>query len=437
MSRVPRILWILLAVGLLLRLAAIHGRGATALLHAPDEDELFHIAQNVAAGNGFTFHGAATAYRDLMLPAITAAGMALFGNTALPMLYLQALLSCATAWLLFRIARRRFNQNIALALSAVWLVYPAAILISAMLLTETLFVFWWVLAVDLHDRLEARQYDLKSAALLGFVLGLVMLTRAVGQVFLAAVLIYVALIRFETPRLLRWKAAFVILAVACLTVAPWMIRNSLAVGSFTLNTNSGMNMFIGNNPEANGSYIMTADMESRLPPTGEVARARVAEHLAWTYLRENSRHSIDMLGRKLAFLWSTDAALWIHYDSPRDHVSVSEQLRSMPVWRLLLVAVPYILLVGCGISGYYLVRHFDDRGLFLLATALYMGAILLAYGTARYHFPLMPGLLIGAGALVRPQVWISTPPWRRLFLLFTLGMLAGFWLLEGLTIAGL
>jgi hypothetical protein len=284
--------------------------------------------------------------------------------------------------------------------------------------------------------LEIRGYSWKIAAALGLVLGMTMLTRAVGQVFFGAVLIYIVLIRYEMPRVIRWRAGFIILAVGCLTVAPWMIRNGLEMGSFSLNTNGGINLFIGNNPDANGSYKFTPEMEQTIPQRGEAGTSRAAAEMAWKYIRENPKHSVDMMGRKFAFLWASDALLWIHYNPPEGPPSVAARLRMLPIWKLLIMSVPYMLLVGFGISGYYLVRHFDGRGLLILATALTIAAVLLTHGVPRYHIPLMPGIIVGAGALVRPQVWDSVPVWRRLFLLFTLGMFLGLWLYEAMAIAG-
>jgi hypothetical protein len=101
-----------------------------------------------------------------------------------------------------------------------------------------------------------------------------------------------------------------------------------------------------------------------------------------------------------------------------------------------MVALPYMLFVCLGVSGFYLVRHFTTRGLFVLQIALGILAILISHGAPRYHFPLMPAMLVGAGALSAPQPWLSSPLWRRLFLLFTLGMFAGMWLFEAMTVAG-
>jgi 4-amino-4-deoxy-L-arabinose transferase-like glycosyltransferase len=434
-----RILIALLVIGVALRLMALWLRPEGALYAAPDEDEYLQIAQSVARGEGFALHGEITAYRDMLLPVVCAGLMALFGDSPLPMLLLNVLLSVATALLLFDLGRRRFDQPVALAMAALWLLYPTAIIFSAMLFTETLFVFLWVLALRLYDRLDERGYRPLDAVALGAVSGLLMLTRAVGVVVAASLIVYIVLIRFERPPRVRLRAALILGAACLLVVLPWMVRNHYAVGRFALNTNGGINMYIGNNPRANGSYLFDEDHERLLPPAeaGEAARDRAAAGLALAFVREHPRDALRLWERKFGFFWATDMTQWIHYFwDPSGPPSVSKRLRAMPVARLALLAVPYMLIVLLGISGFYLVRHFPARGLLLLQIFLLLLACFVTFGTPRYHYPLMPALIIGAGALWRPLVWVSAPPWRRLFLLFTLGMFGGIWLFEVMTIAG-
>jgi len=434
-----RILIALLVIGVALRLVALCLRPEGALYAAPDEDEYLQIAQSVARGEGFALHGEITAYRDMLLPVVCAGLMALFGDSPLPMLLLNVLLSVATALLLFDLGRRRFGEQVALIMAGVWLLYPTAIIFSAMLFTETLFVFLWVLALLLYDRLDEGGYRPLDAVALGAVSGLVMLTRAVGVVVVLSLILYIVLIRFERPLRVRLRAALILGAACLLVVLPWMVRNHYAVGRFALNTNGGINMYIGNNPRANGSYLFDEDHERLLPPAeaGEAARDRAAATLALTFVREHPRDALRLWERKFGFFWATDMTQWIHYFwNPSGPPSVSKRLRAMPVARLALLAVPYMLIVLLGISGFYLVRHFPARGLLLLQIFLLLLACFVTYGTPRYRYPLMPALIIAAGALWRPHVWVSAPPWRRLFLLFTLSMFVGIWLFEIMTIAG-
>jgi 4-amino-4-deoxy-L-arabinose transferase-like glycosyltransferase len=434
-----RVLIALLLIGVALRLTALWLRPAGAIYAAPDEDEYLQIARSVAHGDGFALHGVTTAYRDMLMPVVGGLLMIVFGDSPLPMLFLNIVLSAATAILLYALGRRRFSENAALIMAAAWLLYPAAVIFSAMLFTETLFVFLWVLALWLYDRLEDGGYRPLHALLLGVVSGLVMLARAVGVVVILSLLIYVALIRFEQPLRARLRAALILGAASFIVVLPWMVRNAWAVGSLALNTNGGINMYIGNNPRANGSYLFDEDHERLLPPVeaGEAARDRAATGLALTFMREHPREAVRLWGRKFAFFWATDMTQWIHYFwDPSGPPSVSKRLAAMPVARLALLGVPYALIVLLGVSGFYLVRHFAARGLLLMQIFFLVLASFVTFGTPRFHFPVMPAMIIAAGSLWRPRVWVSAPLWRRLFLLLTLGMFLGIWLLEIMTIAG-
>jgi len=341
--------------------------------------------------------------------------------------------------LLYRIALRRFNKKTALWIGAAWIFYPLAVLFCALLFTETVFVFFWLLALFYYDRLEEKDFDLKAAIPVGLALGFALLTRQVGTTLLATVLIYVALIRYETPWKRRWKAAAVILLACAVITVPWMIRNARAVGAFTLNTNGGINFFIGNNAEANGTYKLDPDQEALLPPAtvSEGDGSRGASALAWQYIRQHPRETLHLWPRKFAFLWATDNTQWIHYNPPEGPPSVSKRLRDLPIALLLLMSLPYMLMVCLGVAGYYLVRHFPTRGLFILQVFLGTMAAFISFGTPRFHVPMMPAMLLGAGSLTTvPAVWTSAPLWRRFALLLTLGMFLGIWLFEAMVIAG-
>lgn len=434
-----KLLLALLILGLALRFAAVLARPDGAVSIAPDEDEFLQIAQSIARGEGFALRGVTTAYRDMLVPSLYGGLIVLFGESPLPSQLFNVLISTATAILLYLLGRRRFTESVAVFMAGIWLLYPTAIIMSATLFTETIFLFLWTLGLVLYDRLEERRFETRTAAWLGVVSGLTTLARGVGIIFPAALVLYIVFIRFETPRPLRLRAAATLTAAFLLVIVPWMTRNWMAVGRFALNTNGGINMYIGHNARANGSYLFDADHEKFLPPAsaGEAARDIAAAQLAWAYVREHPGDALTMLSKKFAFLWATDMTQWVHYDwDPHGVPSVSGRLRTMPVPKLMLLGLPYVMIALFGISGFYLVRHFPARGLYLLLTFLVILMVFVTYGTPRYRLPLMPLLIIGIGALFRPKVWVSAPPWRRLFLLFTLGMLCGIWVFEVMTIAG-
>jgi 4-amino-4-deoxy-L-arabinose transferase-like glycosyltransferase len=431
----PRTFWIIFAVGLLLRIAAIELRPANALSRAPDEGEYLSLARHLAHGDGFTLTGAPTAYRDLLFPFAAALVLRVCGDSPTPVLYGQVALSLLSALLLYTLGRRRFSERAAFVMAAIWLLYPGAILFSALFLTETLFLFLWIAALVLFDRLEASQNKLTPAVLVGITLGLLLLTRAAGVVLVGAMVLSLLLRRKP-----RWTALAVLLAATFITVLPWMARNAKTIGAFTLNTNGGINLLIGSNPYAQGAYNFSEEVQALLPPesAGEVARDHAGTAYALSYARALPARTLKLCARKLAYLWSTDMSFWLHYAPGAGSDSLSAHLRSLPLIALLITALPYLLLVLAGVAGLVLVTGFPARDLYLWQLGLGLGITLLSYGLARYHLPYMPALVVGAGALIdKSQAWPHTSLSRRLFLLLLVCGLGGVWLMESLTIAGI
>ena len=111
MKRIPRIFWLLLIAGIALRLLAIFLREPGVLERAPDEDEYYLIARVSLAGDGFALRGVTTGYRNVMLPVLTAGTILLFGKSPKPMLFLNVILSCVSAYFLYLLGRRRFRKS--------------------------------------------------------------------------------------------------------------------------------------------------------------------------------------------------------------------------------------------------------------------------------------------------------------------------------------
>jgi 4-amino-4-deoxy-L-arabinose transferase-like glycosyltransferase len=382
-------------------------------------------------------HGQASAYRDMLYPAVTSVVLRVTGGYLPAVLYLQVLLSCLTGWLIFLLGKQRFSDRTSLLMCAAWMLYPMAVMLSVLYLTETLFVFLWVLAIVLYDWLEENPGVVK-AVLLGLCLGLLCLTRAAGLLMVAALTIYMVLIRYERQFRDRVRMTLIVVGICLLTVLPWMIRNYLVMDSFSLNTNGGISLLIGNNRYATGAYRFDESVQKMLPgeELGEAARDRVGAELAGEYFWSNLRQSLNLWSRKFAFLWSTDIAQLAHYYPNRSGESLAVYLRSLPVPLLLLMAIPYMLVLQAGTAGFYLVKNFRTRGLFILQITMITVAAFLSFGMPRYHFPAMPALMIGAAAYVEKWPWREAPQWRRMYLLLVLSMFIGIWSYEAFTILG-
>jgi 4-amino-4-deoxy-L-arabinose transferase-like glycosyltransferase len=427
----------LLIIGAGFRFLVIELRPEASLLLAPDEPEYLEIAQNIWLGDGFSFHGEPTAYRDMLVPYLTAAVMGIFGDFR-AMFYVQVIFSLLTGLLLYLVAAKRFTEGIAYGVLTVWMLYPAAAIFSALLLTETMFLFFWVLAIWLHDRLDEHGYTIRDSLILGVVLGLLCLTRATGTILVATVFIYVFLIRYETPLVDRARAVSFVLIGALVIMLPWMIRNQIVMERFWLNTNGGINVLIGNNPYANGGYLFDERVEAMIPreATTEAARDVAASQAGKEYAQGHLRRTVEMWSTKFAYLWSTDMAMLAHYAPVRGSESLADTLHMQPLGALVLTAIPFAILVILGLCGFYLVKKFPARGFFILQLALGAVAAFISYGLPRYHYPLMPAVILGAAAYVENQPWEKAPQWRRLLLLLAIGVFMGVWTFETVKIIG-
>jgi hypothetical protein len=125
-----------------------------------------------------------------------------------------------------------------------------------------------------------------------------------------------------------------------------------------------------------------------------------------------------------------------HYAPSRGSESLAVELRMMPPLWLLITAIPYMLMVLAGTAGFYLVKKFPTRGLFILQVFMITVAAFVSFGLPRFHFPAMPALMIGGAAFVFHKPLATAPKWRQILLLMALSMFVGIWAFEAFTILG-
>jgi 4-amino-4-deoxy-L-arabinose transferase-like glycosyltransferase len=438
MHRVPRIFWILLLAGFLLRIVAIQVRTPMALVHAPDEREYYELAWNLAHGAGFSIAGEPTAYRSVLFPALASVVLHVTGQSPRPIFYLQALLSCLTALLLYQLAGHRFGQRGAFYAGAAWLFLPTAVLSCALFLTTTLFSFLWVLALALYDRLQYRGFHYVDALWLGLAVGATALTRMVGLFLLLAVVIYLAFIRYEVWQRTQWRMALTVLAGAAILTVPWMARNAAVVGRFAVNTNSGMALLLDPAPEMSRDQDPPSrDVVTHLRSTpGSMLPDPVGGADDSVLLQSRPLDTVSLWVRKLVRLWATDLGLWVRYSLAGPPAEAVMHLRQTPLLPLIVASFPTLLLAGIGLSGFSLVRRFPSRGLYILQFCLVLVALFSTYGVPRDVVPFLPCLLIGGAALWRLPRWQRLPVWQRAVHGGVLALLGGLWILATVTIAG-
>lgn len=237
-----------------------------------DEAEYYQIASILADGRSWMFYDAATWVRPPLYIMFLAGIFKLVGPNLILVKLLQSGLSVGSVYLLYRLGLKAFNRKtglIAGLLAAV--AWPFAVL-SFLLLSETLFIFLFLLSITLLTEYLARANSDKSPGgrwskyipqgriqwvLLvtsGIVLGLSALTRGQVLSFVPFILIWlwVALGR-------NWRKALgafaLIVIFFVLTIAPWALRNYSTYGRAFIDTTGGYNFYLGALTGRNGALV--------------------------------------------------------------------------------------------------------------------------------------------------------------------------------------
>lgn len=407
-----------------------------------DEVEFLEFGRRIVAGD------APALWRAPGYQSFVAGGLALAGGHVLGVRLLQVLLSVATTFVLYRVARRIASERVAFAAATFVAFYPSLVAFSHLLWAETLFTFLAILAFDRLLRAAEEGAGRGDAIAAGVLLGGAALVRSAGVALLLASVVWAL---FLSGRRLRTAAMVV---AAAIVIAPWSIHASLRAGRFVLiDTNPGWNLWSGNNEyvapdlqgiwgtglrldngleEAWGARLAANGLPAALAGArleGEwrgVVAARLAadgitdrsspEADAWYRaegLAEMRRDPLGVLRRaplKLAALWSPDFFLPRHvlrdwYGAAPGAVAAGLLLLTWLASLVPLVAGPFALAAA---------RRSAWGTLTLSWLAVLLPVHALLFGVSRMHQPLVPLLVLAAAAWFLGER-VDAAGWRRGF----------------------
>lgn len=272
---------------------------------------------------------------------------------------------------------------------------PLAFLVTAFLVLAT------ELALRGDDPRAMRAWRcLAPAALLGLVIGLATLLR--GS---ALALLPLGLVAAAQPHRRGWRglpAAAAVLLAAALALAPAVVHNARAAGRLVGPAlNGGVNLYIGNGPEANGFYVAVVPGSWLLDPAGREFLAGRFDRPAVSLAQADSlwldaaTASIRAEPLRAAGLWLRK--LWLHLQGWEiDQLTTLDGwTRSAPALRAL--PVPYALLSVAGLVGLAAARR-PGAGRWWAATLLTLLAVQsVFFVVSRYRLALVPVLALLAG----------------------------------------
>lgn len=397
---------LVLAICLILRVAIVLASGERTL--AGDELPNSALARNVLAGFGYEMGGHPTGLRDPLYPMLLAGTYAAFGEKTVPIGLLQALIDTASCYMLFLLASRYAPwRKTGLVAAAMFAVYPLSVMQVDKLLTETLAAF---LAISLVYCLAGALARKPTAWILpGAICGLGILNK--GSLLLMPLGI-AAVVILGRKRIGQWPVKASLFAlVAYAVVAPWTIRNYIALGGFAPTNTYGwssiwagtgiadgkvLNWFadpvlIQGTPEAEagaGTHWVAVTRQTyekirlqRDPTTGmsEVAREARLRELAVRQIVEHPGTFAFLGLKKFARLWFN---LW--YDKAPSKSS-------------LLIGATDLLLLLLAVFGYRRWRSYPEIKRLMLTYAVVTTLVsVVSLSVVRQSVPAWPLVLLFA-----------------------------------------
>lgn len=271
-----RIDWLLLTAvlvsfvnGLIISIWVFPAVSGPAGLVVGRSDGWVEIAENILRGNGFVHSPdtpSATVTGQLAREPVYALFLALilsvFGELDPYMMLLQTLINSLTCLVVYCIARRTFNRQLALLACFLYAVYPFASWYVSRVAYETLLGFLVALLtlalVYLFERLS-----LTRALTVGFVLGVTVLCKGTYLLFPFA-LMPGLMIRFGAKNRNVISCWLIVTLTMCALLSPWIVRNYLISREFVpVSSHGGIVFLLGN--KVIESYSLRENTAGDLP----------------------------------------------------------------------------------------------------------------------------------------------------------------------------
>ncbi|MCX6050511.1 MAG: glycosyltransferase family 39 protein [Chloroflexi bacterium] len=401
----PYFLPVCLFLAVLIRLLVIY-----LIQYEVTEDALWYYKRGVeiAAGQGYlNTDGAPTAFWPVGYPALLGLSFRLFGASVRTGQWLNLGMYMGIIICAYYICRELFqSETMSRIVVLILAFYPHHILYTALLLTEICFTF----LILLGSLLLIKQLK-KGAPLTLYLTGLVF-GAAVLVKPQAILLPFVIVLAHCLMRRWRVKLALSTLLIGLgITSAliPWTIRNYQLFHTFIfVSTNGGINLLIGNHPEANGRYRWDDYLEQVWTHSdNESVRDVEARQLAIRYIREHPRQTLQLLPLKLFYLYRFDTqGIDLILAGVKNE---STHIRQF-LWAMKFVCQAYYMAV-MATFGLAMLTFFQNRAqrwsTIGLGVILYFTAVYLPFfAEGRYQIQTIPWVVIYAAAPL--AAWLTT-----------------------------
>lgn len=306
----------------------------------------------------------------------------------------QIILSLLLGYLNYLMSLKLANRKFANLVLILIVFFPSQIFFTRLFLSEILFTFFFMLFLYLLLLLDEVKKKFILLLIAGILLGMATLTRTLTLLFPLVVLIY--FIRLKQSSIKAIGRVVLIIIGMLLLLSPWMIRNKKIMSYGVISTNGGIDLWVGNNPFANGSFnwpsVTPFDTSS-----DEKSADKLGFKLGIEYIKNDPFRFILLGIKKEIFLFAGDL-----YPLYWDLIRTAGSRELSPYLALALISQIYysliFLLFLLGIFIYLFKKPaFDLRWSLLFYTLVYWcGVHFIFFGEDRFHFPIIPIMVMFA-----------------------------------------
>ncbi|HEY4484614.1 MAG TPA: glycosyltransferase family 39 protein [Candidatus Paceibacterota bacterium] len=250
-----RSLIIILVAGLLVRLFLFfYFLNEPNFFWDDDSNTYIYTAENMLAGNGFSWDThppyRPDAFRTPGYPIFLLLHIVLFGNYYVALIT-QLLLGLGIAFFIFLLAKEYGSPKTGYWAAAVFLAMPFSIMVNLRFLTQSLFAFTLIMAVWFWLKF-LKSGGMKNLLITAILLPILALIRPIAQfIYLPFILsfIYSNLINGNLKVKNVFRVGVVVGAIFFLGIFPWLYRNYVVFGHFSISSIVPSQMYFYDAPD--------------------------------------------------------------------------------------------------------------------------------------------------------------------------------------------
>lgn len=239
----------------------------------------------------------------------------------------------------------------------------------------------------------------------GLTAGLAAATHPVALIFIAAETVLLLFVDWKT------KSAFVnkllpaicFMVFAMVIIVPVCVHNSMLSGRFVLiQNNSGLNLFIGNNPDATGTcYVRPGPQWNALHNSADaeadklkISKDQVYSGRVADYIRDNPAQWLNLLMKKAVYVWNCRELISGADAAPLRGFTALLRYSAWMTGVIMILALAGLVLAASQRRTLYCYRH-----CIVLAGAFWLGQT-LTVTSGRYRLAMLPALFVFAAFLI-------------------------------------